>query len=343
MQPTTGEAYCRREDLCLADICTSPGEDGWRSALLVQVQARCEKMACHEYLQDALWRWLLRVARSQHTVATYLLGICEWIGRRDKRGLDQQWATRPREVEEYLLDLRSAGYSQRTVATRLAVLRSWFTWAEEREHIERSPIRRHHRVKIDRKAVRKADGMRQALTPDQAQEVGRWCLQIAEPVAGAAVALMLDAGLRSAEVAGAERRGLSHDEEGDHWLVIKGKGDKTRRALLGPLAVACLLRYAREHRRRGTRGALLRSPGGGHYTARQVQLWAKDAAGFVGREREISSHDFRKTCASLLRMRGAPTEDVQEQLGHANPQTTLDCYVVFGRDKKHRTGIEVPA
>ena len=42
---------------------------------------------------------------------------------------------------------------------------------------------------------------------------------------------------------------------------------------------------------------------------------------------DMSPHDFRHSCATLLLSNGADIKSVQEILGHADPITTLNFYV----------------
>jgi integrase len=50
---------------------------------------------------------------------------------------------------------------------------------------------------------------------------------------------------------------------------------------------------------------------------------ARDAAGFGW----VTSHVFRKTCATILDEAGLSARDVADQLGHAMPSMTQDVYM----------------
>lgn len=298
-------------------------------------------LGCEVYLQDALYRWMLCTCRSEDSWSSYATRLWRWVRDTDRRSLSAQTDAGPRVVANWLYALEAEGRAPRTIVTYRETIRSWYTWLFDRDLIRRSPItrdiRRLHRV--DRGAVQKANGRRQALTLAEAQRVAQWALAATTaPEAGFAVLLQVTAGLRSQEVATLERRHLV-EREGLVTLTVPGKGQRIRSVRLEPIAVAAWRRYVAERRRQGERGPLLLAPGGGHYGRRSVQRWAKEAAEVVGRRLEISSHDLRKTAATQLLLRGASIEQVQELLGHASADTTLTCYVTDRRPMETTTGI----
>jgi integrase/recombinase XerD len=298
-------------------------------------------LGCETYLRDALYRWMVATCRSEDSWSSYGVRLWRWVRDTDRRSLSAQTDVGPRVVANWLYALEGEGRAPRTIVTYRETLRSWFTWLFDRDLIRRSPITRDicrlHRV--DRGAIQKANGRRQALTLTEAQRVARWALDPkTPPEAGLSVLLQVTAGLRSQEVARLERRHLV-EREGVVTLTVPGKGQRTRSVTLEPIAVAAWRRYVAERRRQGERGALLLAPGGGHYGRRTVQRWAKDAAEVAGRRLEISSHDLRKTAATQLLLRGASIEQVQELLGHASADTTLTCYVTDRRPLAVTTGI----
>jgi integrase/recombinase XerD len=298
-------------------------------------------LGCELYLRDAIYRWLLTTCRSPDSWSSYATRMWRWITETGRRSLSAQTDTSARVVADWLYALEAEGRALRTIVTYRETMRSWFTWLFERDLIRRSPVtrdvRRLHR--IDRGAVRKANGRRQVLSSAEAARVAAWALREASPEAGLSVLLQLTAGLRSLEVARLERCHLV-DRDGLVTLTVTGKGTKTRSVRMEPIAVQAWRRYLGARRRQGDRGPLLVAPGGGHYTRRQVQRWAKEAADVVGRQVEISSHDLRKTAATRLLNNGADLKQVQDLLGHASSDTTLDCYVVDRLPMTVTTGIE---
>jgi site-specific recombinase XerD len=303
-------------------------------------------LACEPYLRDALYRWLLTTCRTPAAWGTYAARMWRWVAASGRRSLSNQTETTARAMSDFLYDLERGGLSPRSVVSHRDALRSWFAWLFDRDLIRRTPVTRDlvRGFRVDHAQVLKADGTRQAFTPDEAQRVADWCLSIAAPEAGVSILLQLTAGLRSAEVAELERRHLVEREVDGaaFWtLTVPGKGKKQRKVALEPIVVEAVRRYFARRRLTGDRGPLLINRGGGKLSPRQVQRFAKDAAKAVGREDIISSHDLRKTAATLLRKRGAELWQVKDLLGHSSIVLTERCYVTDKPPMNATTGIEI--
>lgn len=313
-------------------------------------EAHPAALDCELYLRDALYRWLLTTCRSPASWSTYAARIWRWAAASGRRSLSAQVDASPRAVSDFLYGLESGGLGPRSVVSHRDALRSWYAWLFDRELVHRSPITRDliRGFRVDHARIQKADGTRQAFTESEAQGVALWAFTVASPEAGASVILQLTAGLRSAEVAALDRRHLTQHPDPANptrqiWtLTVPGKGQKQRRIVLEQIAVDALSRYFEARRLTGDRGPLLLVRGGGRPSVRQVQRWAKDAAAAVGREDIISSHDLRKTAATLLGERGADLRQIQGLLGHSNLTTTTRCYVVRPRPLTTTTGIQIP-
>lgn len=297
-------------------------------------------LACEPYLRDALYRWMLTACRTQASWRSYSARMWRWVATTGRRSLSEQTETTPRVLSDFLFGLEAEGLASRTVVHHRDVLRSWFAWLFDRDLIRRSPVSRDlaRAFRVDQATIQKGNGRRQALTLSEASRVAGWCMRDAAPEAGFSVLLQITGGLRSAEVAALERRHLV-EREGIWTLTVPGKGQKTRSIALESVAVAAWQRYVASRRRQGERGALLTARGGGHFSPRQIQRFAKDAAAIVGRQDIISSHDLRKTSATLLRKAGAELWQVKEHLGHSNVALTERCYVTDKPPMTATTGI----
>lgn len=289
-------------------------------------------------LIDAVARWMVVSCGSRSAVDIYSRAVAWWVQSSRRRSLAGQLAAGSGSVLDAVSMLQSEGRADRTIRLWLAVVGSWYGWLEEHRLVNRSPVTRRVRrtVRVDQAAVRKGDGMRQALTKDEAQRVATWATSEADPAVGFAVLAQMVGGLRSCEVCR-----LRIDQittlDGVTSMVVKGKGRKTRRVVLEPVVAAAWQRYlqVRPHRP----GPALMSRGGKAYTTVSVQNWAKEAAKVVGRQKDISSHDLRKTAATLLMDAGASLEEVQKHLGHSSPVLTAACYVTRRRQMGVTTGV----
>jgi integrase len=106
--------------------------------------------------------------------------------------------------------------------------------------------------------------------------------------------------------------------------VSRLKGDAEGRTLLLPPFAVDMLR--RREPGSSPRAPLFPDTAGGwrdpSNTSRGFRE-ARDAAGFSW----VTSHVFRKTCATILDEAGLSAREVADQLGHAKPSMTQDVYM----------------
>lgn len=294
------------------------------------------------YAEHAVWRWLIDRTRTPDAWAAYARHWAEWAAATGRLSLSAQTDTSPRAVSDYLFRAETR-WSPRTVAVARDIIRSWFGWLFELDLIRRSPVRRDvvRGFRVDQGRIVRGNGVRQALTRDEAERAIRWALTIATPPAGLSVCLQLCQGLRSIEV---QRLDMAHlvEREGVWSLTVPGKGQKSRSLVLENLTIQAWHRYRVFARRQGSRGPLLRAPGGGRYDRRTIQRWAKQAAEHIGRGADISSHDLRRSFATLAIENGADLFQAQEAMGHSSPTLTKRCYVARKIPGAVSIGIALP-
>lgn len=158
--------------------------------------------------------------------------------------------------------------------------------------------------------------------------------------------LLMEAGPRVSEVSNADRADLSTDDNGDHWLTVTGKGNKTRRIPLSPGTKAVYDAYIDEERPQprprttkdtntgepvitvpveDAEAALLLTWRGLRIKPRDIQYMVERACKNLPADvrRRVTPHGLRHTAATLLLASGAADiKTVKEILGHANIATT---------------------
>jgi integrase/recombinase XerC len=300
-----------------------------------------DALGCEALLRDALYRWILAAARTSDSRATYAARLWRFCRDTDRRSLSAHTDAGQDAILDWLMALEAAGLSRRSVVGHRDALRSWFAWLVDREIIDRTPIRRHvlRAFPVDHQAVEKGSGTRVALTLDEAQRIATWATTTAPPAVALAVMLQLSAGLRSAEVAGLQQRHLTIRPGLPALLSVPGKGRKLRQIELELVVMAAWERYAASGGKNWSYAQLITGQKPGPLSPKTIQRWAKLAARQVGRDGIITSHDLRRTSATLLHEAGAAIEQIQAHHGHANPATTLRSYVVRHRRMDVTTGI----
>jgi len=147
----------------------------------------------------------------------------------------------------------------------------------------------------------------------------------------AVIDLMLFAGLRREEVTTLRAADIVQDN-GRYWLVLSGKGDKTRRVKITNTLYQSLVKWLNLAKPRQDDLILSGVNKGGNITGAPLQpstvaritAAAAAAAGIAPPTgaNALSPHDLRRTCARNAYDNGAPLLLVQQMLGHTDPKTT---------------------
>ncbi len=245
---------------------------------------------------------------SPHTVAAY---------RRDVRGFIAAQAEADPEVtafsfvalRRYVASLRVAGHRPRTIARKIAALRSFGDYLVDREILDDNPARELSRPKADRRLpvhLTQAEAAR-LFEPDRMESDRDRA--ILETFYASGVRLSELVGMNVADVDW--RAGVVH---------VRGKGSTERLAPLGRAAIDALRTYLASPERPAP--ANLRDEpvfvgrGGRRLSRRTVQNVATRLLRQVSAQTRLSPHTLRHTFATHLLERGADLRAVQELLGH---------------------------
>jgi len=221
-------------------------------------------------------------------------------------------------IREYLAELQRLGMSSRTLARRLAALRSFFKYLHGRGTCKTNPAKMVSARKLGRPlphvlAVDEVGRLVEA--PDVSTVLGKRDRAILET--------LYSTGVRAGELVALH---LNQVDLISGTVTVLGKGRKERMALLGSPAVKALRDYL------AVRSELAKDKGvrhvfvnhrGGPLTSRSVQrIVHKYAAATLPTHRDVSPHTLRHSFATHMLNRGADLRSVQELLGHASLTST---------------------
>ena len=303
------------------------------------------------FLVNSIYYWLKESCNSPNTLTAYKNAISKWLAY--IQTTSKQKTLRPtlttisnstqQEIKSYLEYLQHSGQAPRSVWLNCSVLRSFFKWLQDYDFILKNPITKRiiKKVKVDQNAIKKGTGFRHHLTIEEAQKIYTWSQsKRCHPIIGLSICLQMICGLRSEEVANLKLQNLLKNNTEPWELIVNGKGNKTRKITIEPKAQIAIIRYLKHARRQETKkGPFLKNPKSKHYTPRQIQNWAKLASEEINRKEEISSHDLRRTAATLAYQNGSSLEAIQYFLGHSSPLTTMACYINTIPKLKNGTGL----
>jgi integrase/recombinase XerD len=254
---------------------------------------------------------------SPNTTRAYsadLARYLEWAERRDVDALSPSY----RDLRSYLAELDRAKYSRRTIARRLASLRSFFGWALEQGLVTADPSHIVHTPRQPRRLPRlvPADELAVLLdTPAVETPVGLRDRAILE--------LLYATGVRVSELAGLRFEDIDRSQG---LVTVMGKGGRERSVPLHRLAGERLDAYLRDGRPSLATDAsddhVFLSTRGRPLSTDAIRRLFKHHLSQAGVAAGLSPHAMRHTYATHLLEAGADLRTVQELLGHVALSTT---------------------
>lgn len=218
---------------------------------------------------------------------------------------------RPHDVERWLAGLELAPTSRRTA---LSTVRTFCRYCHAHGWTDRDPT-------VGIVGPRQPRTVPRALTHHDVRQLLDAC---PDRRARVVVLLMVQCGLRRAEVAGLRREDLDVDGQ---VLDVTGKGGHRRVVAVPDEALTAICEYLAEHPA-GAGDPLIRSyehPRQGlrpNTVGDHVRAWMRAAGVKTGAWDGRSAHALRHTCASDVLDRCGDLRTVQEMLGHAQLTST---------------------
>ena len=265
------------------------------------------------YLERFLNYLKIEKNSSENTTINYsvdLKSFALFLGDKELDNIDHLMLRR------YLADMKAKNYARRTIARKLASLRSFFKFLYREGLIKANPVASVITPKLDKKLPMVLD-VGQVLKLIQAP--------VQDSVDGMRDRSILET-LYSTGIRVSELVGLDIDDIDFISGVIKvlGKGRKERIVPIGDEALGALKRYIdkRPPLKVKDKDAVFLNKSGSRLTDRSVRRVIDKHIRACGVQAKISPHSLRHSFATHLLDRGADLRSVQELLGHANLSTT---------------------
>ncbi|MDY0087862.1 MAG: tyrosine recombinase XerC [Coriobacteriia bacterium] len=269
------------------------------------------------YIDEFLQHLAIERGLSPHTVRAYESDLTRYSEWAERMGVDILRPTH-RDLRRYLGELDRAGYARRTIARRLATVRTFIGYLSEEGIVASDPSRVVSSPKIPRRLP--------ALVPEEAL---RTLLDIPDPETPtgkrdrAVLEMLYASGMRVSELCGLTvgdldlRAGIA---------VVMGKGSKQRVLPLHPWAIARVRDYLLNARPalvgKQDPGSVFLSTRGNPLSPDAVRRLLKHHLATAGAALSLSPHALRHTFATHLLEGGADLRTVQELLGHVALSTT---------------------
>ena len=250
---------------------------------------------------------------SGYTILNYSIDLRDFAAFLGEAGVD---SVNYLFLRKYLAHMKEKNYSKRTVARKLATLRSFFKFLYREGYIKTNPSSGISTPKLDKKLpiFLDMDEVSKLIeAPDEKDLTGLRDRAIMET--------LYSTGIRVGELVH-----ISLNDVDFIGGVIKvfGKGKKERLAPIGDKALCSIRAYLgkRTAAKLNDKKAVFLNKDGGRLTDRSVRRIIEKYVKRVSLREGVSPHTLRHSFATHLLNRGADLRSVQELLGHMNLSTT---------------------
>lgn len=209
---------------------------------------------------------------------------------------------------------QTCGVSRVTIDNIRRILSSFFAWLEDEDYIQKSPVRRIHKVKT-------CKTVKETYT-DEALEIMRDGSETLRDLV--MIDLLASTGMRVGELVKLNRGDIDFE---NRECIVLGKGNKQRKVYFDARTKIHLQRYL------DSRGdddealfVSLQSPHN-RLEISGVEIRLRKLGKKLGISK-VHPHKFRRTLATTAIDKGMPIEQVQRLLGHQSIDTTLQYAMV---------------
>jgi integrase/recombinase XerD len=268
---------------------------------------------------------------SRNTLEAYSHGLNRFFDYLKRKGIRDPLQTGKFDVRAFLLTLRSAGLSAKTIVRNLVAIRTFFRFLVQEGMLQVNPVEELESPKV-------AKNLPEILTMKEAERlVEQPNLQTPLGIRDRAMLEVLYAtGMRVSELT---RLPIHQVNLEAGYVLLYGKGSKERIVPLGAEAMKWVTRYLTEVRQK-----LVKAKGSGYLfltrSGKEMsrQMFWKNLKAYAlraGLRKKISPHLLRHSFASHLLEGGADLRSVQMMLGHSDISTTqMYTHVTGERLKK---------
>ena len=259
---------------------------------------------------------------SANTVAAYrndLQQLADFIGSRPGA---KGWQSLDRTtIQDFILHLKERGYTETSVARKVAAVRSFFTFLSAEGTITANPTEGLTSPRVGKSLPR-------AISPNEVDELLEQPARRSTPEAKrdrAMLELLYATGMRVTELVSLDTSHLMLEPRSP-YVRCMGKGAKERAIPIHDQAVEAVADYLEEGRpllvRNRDEPALFVNRRGERLTRQGFWLILKGYAKSANLSSDITPHTLRHSFATHMLRGGMPLRNVQEMLGHANISTT---------------------
>ena len=265
------------------------------------------------YIQKFVTYLKIEKNSSPHTITNYLIDLKEFDNSIKEKALDKITHV---DVRLFLARMKEKKLSKRSVARKMACLRSFFKFLCREGYTKSNPATGLQTPKQEKRLPLFLDENQVTKlieAPDVSDVYGARDRAILET--------LYSSGLRVSELVGLNKENIDFISG---VLKVFGKGKKERLAPIGDRALRAIRKYLEKfkHPNIKEKKAVFLNKSGRRMSDRAVRRVVEKYIRKTSLNEKISPHSLRHSFATHLLDRGADLRSVQELLGHANLSTT---------------------
>jgi tyrosine recombinase XerC len=275
---------------------------------------------------------------SAHTLLAYETDLSAAVQFFRSEGIRELGAVDKETLRSYLGSLMDRGFSRRSVARKIASLRSFFKYLRRQRIIDGNPALALITPKLRRMLpnVLSEDAVDRLFSlQDHGEPEGKRDAAVLE--------LLYSTGIRVSELV---RLNIGDVEQREGLIKVRGKGSKERIVPVGRKALDAIREYLKTRKDCPVRGSavsdtlpLFIAKHGDRLYPQAVGRLVRKYIGKISESEKKSPHVLRHTFATHLLDRGADLRAVKELLGHESLSTTqVYTHVSAARMKKVYNG-----
>jgi integrase/recombinase XerD len=210
-----------------------------------------------------------------------------------------------KDLNMYFLGITSK--SPKTVARKMAAVRSFYRWLKKNDYIKEAPIDKLETPKMPKRLPK-------YLTDSEVRQV----IDAVKIYRNKTIVMLLySSGMRISELWSLNRDTIDFENK---QMRIVGKGNKERTAFLNQETKDMLEKYLAS--RTDNNSALFVNHNGERLGRREIQKFMRKAGLDAGLKKPVTPHKMRHSFGSRMVQNGAPIQVVQQCLGHNDIATT---------------------
>ena len=273
---------------------------------------KCENAILTKQIEDFVSYLSVEKNYAENTISSYERDLLKFSSFLNKKGFNDSKEIDSDTLNLFIMELRNAGTSGKSLKRYLSSIRVFFTFFMERDELEINPALSIKTPKIERDLPKTIDfdDLKKMMTIKSSKYKELRSVLMIE--------LLYSCALRVSELVGINLEDIDMNEG---FVKVMGKGGKARFSPMGQTTIEVLKRYVKQRPNCNT-DALFINQKNLRISSRTVQNIVKNRALEVGVSINVHPHMLRHAAATHFLQSSHDLRTVQEFLGHKSIKST---------------------